>query len=179
MTRQGSQESEEVTLEDVLVGFLSKYDFLHEYRLQKLVYAAELLYAEENDGEQLVNAEFKPYMYGSYSERLAETLDNLDTHEDIVARPDVHHGKRTEAYKFTGAGDGGLPENVGNLVQRLHEATKSMTNEELAQWSKESWLYQETDYDTPMDFDDYAEKEDRGEINSDIESEFPEAKSEA
>lgn len=179
MTRQGSQESEEVALEDVLVGFLSKYDFLHEYRLQKLVYAAELLYTEENDGEQLVNAEFKPYMYGSYSERLAETLDEIDNRENVVARPDVHHGKRTEAYKFTGTGDGDLPESVGDLVERLHEATKSMTNEELAQWSKDSWLYQETDYDTPMDFTDYAEKEDQGEINSDIESEFPEAKSEA
>lgn len=181
MSEQESQEETEVDTEELLVGFLSNYDFLHEYRLQKLAYAAELLHAEESDdNETLVGAEFKPYMYGSYSETVAEALDGIDTREDVVVRPDFHHGKRTEAYRFTDEGDtDDLPDDAEKIVDQLHGATKSMTNEELAEWSKESWLYRETDYDEPMDFTEYAEKVEEGEIDSDIESRFPEAKQEA
>lgn len=176
MSEQESQKKTGVDLEDLLVGFLSNYDFLHEYRLQKLVYAAELLHAEEEGGDPLVGAGFKPYMYGSYSERVADTLDAIDSRRDIVVRPDFHHGKRTDAYRFDGGDTPDLPDHAEDIVDRLHEATKSVTNEELAEWSKESWLYRETDYDEPMDFAEYAAKVDEGEIDSDIESRFPKAK---
>lgn len=179
MSEQGSQKETEVDTEELLVGFLSNYDFLHEYRLQKLAYAAELLHAEESDNNiPLVGVGFKPYMYGSYSESVAETLDGIDSREDVVVRPDFHHGERTEAYRFTDEGDtGDLPQHAEDIVDRLHEATKSATNEELAEWSKESWLYCETEYDEPMDFEEYGQKVDDDEIDSDIEAAFPEAKS--
>mgnify|MGYP006926899322 CR=1 FL=1 len=68
MSEQESQEEAEVNTEELLVGFLSNYDFLHEYRLQKLAYAAELLHAEESDDNSpLVGAGFQPYMDVSYS----------------------------------------------------------------------------------------------------------------
>jgi uncharacterized protein YwgA len=177
MSAQGTPSSEnldEITLEDLIRGFLSKYKFLHEYRLQKLIYFAELLYKESNDN-RLTGADFKPFMYGAYSEDISKKLEEMESEPDVSTKTDMHHGKTVTAYLGQSIDEDDLNPNVMYIVNEIHPSTQSESNEDLAQISKESWLYQETPYSSKMDFDEYKEKLDNGEIDSDIDRFFPEA----
>ncbi len=59
----------EIDDKEVVKGFLERYRYLHEYRIQKLVYLAEVVSVYER-GRRLTELEFKPYMYGAYADDL-------------------------------------------------------------------------------------------------------------
>ncbi|ELZ35186.1 type II toxin-antitoxin system antitoxin SocA domain-containing protein [Halorubrum distributum] len=175
MSAQGTPSSEdldETALEDLIRGFLSKYKFLHEYRLQKLIYFAEL-FATESKDSRLTEADFKPFMYGAYSEDVSEKLEEMESEPDVATKTDMHHGKTVTAYLGQDIDESDVDPDAMDIISQVHPSTQSESNEDLAQASKQSWLYQETPYSSEMDFDEYREKLDDGEINSDIDRFFP------
>lgn len=140
---------------EVVKGFLERYRYLHEYRIQKLLYITEVVSVYER-GKRLTEFDFKPYMYGAYSDNLPQLLERLAEDGEVKTKKDTHHGKKTTAYMSVDESgkeiSATLPKEVENIIERVHRATKSMSNEELAKWSKETWLYQEEGYGEPMDF---------------------------
>jgi len=165
------EEIDDSKLRHVIEGFLSKYEFLHEYRLQKLIYMADLLSIEEKDN-RITEADFMPFMYGSYSEDIAEILESLEEKEEIGTKADMHHGKVTTAYFDEAIDDDKISPEIKELIDRVHKVTKSRSNDDLANWSKETWLYENTPYAEKMDFEEYKRKVDSGHVQSDLKGEF-------
>jgi len=153
MSPQLSTEADVEEVQEALKEFLSKYKYLYEIRFQKLVYEAEL-YCIENYGARLTTAEFKPYIYGSYSETIRKALNDLDVKKDVVYR----NGGKTTKYLGYGVSGGDLPDAKKKIIERVHQRTKRTSTEELAEESKASWLYQNQDYDNPMNFEEYYEQ---------------------
>ncbi|WP_396611596.1 hypothetical protein ACH9L7_15560 [Haloferax sp. S1W] len=150
--KSSDTESEVMSIEDAIRGFLNEYEYLHEFRLQKLLYIAEMINSVSKEN-RLTDAEFKPYMYGSYSEDLSDTLENLDESGEIPSEPDWQYGKT--ATKYLGTADQQAEHEIdhNNLFQEIREALKGVTSEDLGKWSKETFLYENTDFGSEMRFD--------------------------
>lgn len=159
-------------LKQAIKGFLNKYEFLHEYRLQKLIFMADLLSVEKRE-ERITEADFMPFMYGSYSEDIGDALEELEEEGDIRAKADMHHGKVTTAYFGEDINEDEISSEIEDIVTEVHDVTKDKSNEELANWSKETWLYNNTPYAEKMDFEEYQRRIDSGILESDIETNFP------
>lgn len=145
---QNEEELDSVELEELIRGFLSKKRYLHEFRLQKLVYIAELVATLEH-GDRLTDADYKPYMYGTYSEDLRNSLNEMES--ELSTEPDLQYGKVTTKYLSCDAPE--LDKKVEKIINRVDNATSGWSSEDLGDWSKESWLYENTQYGDSMDFD--------------------------
>lgn len=156
MSSQESQESALADLDDVIRGFLSRNNYLHEFRLQKLIYLAELL-AVQKEGSRLTDAEYKPYMYGAYSEDLADKLSDMEP--DVSTKATTHHGKLVTAFVDPDKSPE-LDDTVEAIIDKVHEKIKDtrISNDEFGEWSKESWLYQNTPFDHKMNFLRYQDE---------------------
>lgn len=148
-------------LQQLIEGLLEKHNFLHEYRLQKLVYLAELLYAQRTNGESLTKANFKPYRYGAYSEDVKRALKDLSKQPEIKAEHKRKYGNDTCTYKPNNL-DKDHPEHIQKLVDIVVNLSRNVSNDELANWSKSTYLFDKTDYDDIMDFSEYIEYLDNG-----------------
>jgi len=139
-------------LQEVIREFLGKYRYLYEFRVQKLVYFADL-YALDNYEKRLTDAEWKPYYYGSYSETVSKALEALDVESKTVTR------RNRETTKYIGhyVSGGDLPSGKKAIIDRVHRQYKSVSTEELGTKSKETWLYEEGTDGEPMDFDGYLD----------------------
>lgn len=155
-------------LEDLIKYILSEHRFLHEFRLQKLVYLVELTSQCHNE-DTLTDAEFKPYMYGAYSEDISNKLDNIDS--GIRKSVDKRHGELTNAYHWEGSEGPSVEDS--DLIDRVIQAVRSKSNDELASWSKETGLFENTPYGEPMKFSDYYDEE-KERLRQDLRKEFPE-----
>ncbi|WP_152422376.1 hypothetical protein [Halorubrum californiense] len=145
---------ERETLETVIKQFLSLYDELYETRIQKLVFYTEV-YTITNYSRRVTKAEFKPYKYGAYSTDIKHTLEEMD---GINRRNTVRYGNRTVAYSlpdFCTPLESDSPR--AKIIQTIHDATKNVLTEDLAQFSKDSWLFEETEYNHPMQFEEFHE----------------------
>lgn len=140
----------------VVREFLSKYQYLYEKRIQKLVFYGEI-YCLINFGSRLTNAEFKPYMYGSFSEDIREALEELDN-EGVPTEEVLINGKWVTKYLGEEVDGGNLSAPLAAIVDAVHQQTRSQSTEELAQFSKQNWLFEETQYGESMDFDEFAER---------------------
>jgi uncharacterized protein YwgA len=159
MTTQQSTQSKTKDLERIKVvvrEFLSKYQYLYEKRIQKLVFYGEI-YCLINFGSRLTNANFKPYMYGSFSEDIREALAELDN-EGVQTEEVLINGKWVTKYIGEEVDGGNLPAPLAAIVDAVHQQTRSQSTEELAKFSKQNWLFEQTDYGDLMDFDEFAEK---------------------
>lgn len=140
-------------LKEVITEFLSKYRYLYEIRVQKLVYYGEL-YCLDNYGCRLTNAEFRPYMYGSFSKNVRKALRELD----LPTEKTYKNGSETVKYLSYGVSGGTLSDKKREVISRIHQRTKNKSTEELAEMSKESWLYENEEFDEPMNFKRYDEE---------------------
>lgn len=156
-------------LKEIIKGFLEKYRYLHEYRLQKLIYIAELVSLLEQD-ERLTSLRYKPYMYGSYADNLPDALEDLQS--EIDTKTDLHHGEVTTAYLGKGV-KADLTSETQDIIDRVHQVTASKSNDELGEWSKETFLYQSTEYGKPMRFHRILQQSNE-KIRAELENEFPE-----
>jgi len=156
MTSQESQEPALADLDEVIRGFLSRNKYLHEFRLQKLVYLAELLAVQEQE-ERLTDADYKPYMYGAYSEDVADTLSDMKP--DAATKATTHHGKLVTAFVEPDKNPE-LDGTVEEILDRVHERVKDtrIPNDDFGEWSKESWLYKNTPFDHRMNFLRYRDE---------------------
>ncbi|MFC5365796.1 SocA family protein [Salinirubrum litoreum] len=155
-----ASEDGTVSLDEVIRGFINTNEYLHEYRLQKLVYLAELLSLRDRDWIRLTTADFKPYMYGAYSDELSERLDELK--HEFSTKADTHHGKVVTAYTSPDS-DPNLDDDILKLIEEANQMVRNgrFSNEELAEWSKSTLLYEYFPFGEKMDFSKYGENKER------------------
>jgi len=175
---QGEQQDGHHDLKSVLQEFLRHNHFLHEFRVQKLVYLADLV-SKLKRGERLTDADFKPYMYGSYSENLRNTINS--SQDELPTGKDRHYGNVTTVFyggntdKGRSAGVFEQPalqdEEAQEIIEAVLEAIDGWRSEELGDWSKESWLYENTPYDEEMDFDRLEEVDEK--VKEELVDTFP------
>ena len=174
-----NEVGQEVSLKEIIQAFLQHNRFLHEFRLQKLIYIADLVSKMKNgDSNRLTNADFRPYMYGSYSEKVRRTLDELKEENELPHKRDRQYGKITTVY--LGSGHHSVSQNEmevqlqndgEEIVEAVSEAVRDWSSEDLGDWSKSSWLYQNTPYEEEMNFDRLDQV--RTEVREDLIETFP------
>jgi hypothetical protein len=139
---------------DVIRAFVAQYRYLHEWRIQKLVFYADLMSLSRR-GYRLTSVNFRRHHYGVYSDQVHDALremTDLETHEDSTPT-----GRPTVRYSVAGSlGAPTLNREDFALIQEAHEATRELTNEQLADWGKETSLWRSTAQGDVMDFNRYA-----------------------
>lgn len=169
-------------LETVIREILARHKYLHEFRLQKLVYLVDLIY-KLNNGDRLTDADFKPYSYGAFSQDVRDTLEEIEP--NIPSEPDWQHGKSTTRYlggndpdvddQEIRSEDSSCPDDdVEEVIDVVRDMTGEISSEDLGDWSKESWLYKNTEYDEEMNFSRLDEVGEN--IENNIIEKFPESK---
>jgi Protein of unknown function (DUF4065) len=139
---------------DVIRSFVSQYRYLHEWRIQKLVFYADLLSLARR-GYRLTSAEFRRHHYGVYSEEIHDDLRMMD---DLQRTDDVTPtGRPTVRYSMPGSSSTrSLSREDLALIHEAHEATRELKNEELADWGKETSIWRTTTQGEILDFGAYA-----------------------
>ncbi|WP_247729575.1 type II toxin-antitoxin system antitoxin SocA domain-containing protein [Halovivax limisalsi] len=149
-----SSEAEDISLEELIRVFLQKHPHgLYEFRLQKLVYLAELLSLAKR-GERITNTEYVPYMYGCYSEELSNTLEDLEG--SLPTMPEMKRGKIVTKYQSDGE-EIKVDSEIEDIVESVVEATSGIGSEDLGKWSKKTDLYSKSEYAETMKFKNYID----------------------
>lgn len=143
-------------LKEVIKEFLNHLNFAYNYRLQKLIFYSEIWCIQEF-GRRLTDAEFMPYDHGSFSRDIAEALNELREDEEVESESEFRNGNETFRY-FHHPEGGELSPGKKEIIRKLHEETRSLSTEQLAQFSKQSWLFKNTEKGQPMDFEYYQEE---------------------
>lgn len=170
LTQTDLEEDELERIQSVIKGFLALYEELFETRIQKLIFFTEV-YCVVHYRRRMTHAEYRPYMYGAYSRHVSLALEKV---RGIKRQRTVAYGERTTAYSLEGATD--LEEGMEKILQKVNEAAKGKQTEELAQFSKDSWLFENTEYDHPMQFSEFAEAlDEHPEIEEKLKDQLPEA----
>ena len=140
--------------EDVIRSFIAQYRYLHEWRIQKLIFYADLLSLTRR-GYRLTSAQFKRHHYGVYSDDVHDALERMtDLNRTADQTPT---GRATVRYSVSGSIDvKTLSREDYSLIQEAHEATRSLTNEKLADWGKETTIWRNTTQGELLDFDSYS-----------------------
>lgn len=167
-------EEEKERIQSVIREFLAHAspDELYETRIQKLIFFTEV-YCVLRYRRRLTHAEYRPYMYGAFSRDVRDALESMD---DIRKRKTVIHGNRTTAYSLDDLDDYESPLNGGieRIIETVWEAVKDESTEDLAQFSKKSWLFEKTEYDHPMQFIEFNEAlRENPEIRSALKRQMP------
>lgn len=142
-------------LKEILKEFLHQMDFAYNYRLQKLVFYGDI-WCLQNFGKRLTDASFKPYTYGSYSDDVIEALDELAEEGEIEFKIVSKQDGPTREFQNHPEG-GELSSAKKAIINQIHQETLGLSTEELAQFSKQTWLFQNTEEEQPMDFEYYAD----------------------
>jgi len=140
------------TKADIIREFIHQNEYLHEFRLQKLVYLAELLSLRDHD-DRISEFDIKPYMYGTYSEDLSDKLEELESEFDT--KEDLQHGKVTTVFKKADTRPD-LDQEARDIIQEANQIAGNHKSTYLGEWSKGTYLYNNTPYATPIDFADYV-----------------------
>ena len=141
-------------LQDVIRSFVARYNYLHEWRVQKLVFYADLLSLSRR-GYRLTSAAFTKHFYGVFSSDIREALRSM---ADLTRRPDkTPTGRDTVRYQFQGSLHvPTLSKEDIILIEEAHQATRDIPNEQLADWGKETTLWRTTDQGAVLDIQRYA-----------------------
>lgn len=135
--------------------FIQGYDELFETRIQKLIFFTEV-YCIYHYRMRMTQASYKPYMYGAYSRPISDALEGIN--DAVHRRKVVRNGNRTVIYSLEDESvDSGLPEPLKTIISRVYDETRGKSTDNLAQFSKDSWLFKKTEYNHPMDFEEFAE----------------------
>lgn len=138
-------------LKEVVVEFLSKYEALYEKRIQKLIFYGEV-YAIENVGQRLTSADFMPYLFGPYSRRLSNVI------EELMEDPRIGETREGQLFTQSSVDGGDLSREKKILIHRIHQETRSLTTGELVDFAKDTWFWQAFEEEEEIDFLVYAEK---------------------
>lgn len=133
---------------------MARYNYLHEWRIQKLVFYADVLSLNRR-GYRLTSAQFRKHYYGVFSDQVRDVLWHM---ADLDQRPDRTPTGR-ETVRFQVSGSLRVPtlskEDV-RLIDEAHEATRDLSNEQLADWGKETTIWRVTEQGEPLDLESYA-----------------------
>lgn len=128
--------------------------------VQKILFYSDM-YAVEKFGGRLTQADYKPMMYGAYSDHISEGLEKLASErEDIITRTDLRDGNTDTSYIHLGETSFGIEDFVQDVLTRISD----MTIEELTEFSKMNYLYREADSGEILSFEEYEEALESGEV---------------
>jgi hypothetical protein len=149
------------SLDSVVGRFLDEQGETTETRLQNLVFVTEV-YATTYCRRRLTGAEFRPYMYGAYSPDVSETLSDSQC---VTEHRRLKNGNRTTVYSSDGSNPK-MDDSRETIVESVSDYTSGVDTDTLAQFSKDSWLFEHTPEDDPMQFTAFRDALDR---SSDLE----------
>lgn len=140
--------------QEVIRAFLQKYRFLHEWRLQKLIFYADLLSLSRR-GKRITDVPYQRFHHGVYSENVKLALQQMD---EVARIPDTTpDGKETVAFTLPKTSRAPkLPREDLDLINEAHLATRSITNTDLAEWGKETSLWRGAKHGDVLDFEKYG-----------------------
>ena len=141
-------------LEDVIRHLLNRSNYLHEKRIQKLIFLADL-YCLQTTGRRLVAANFKPYHYGVHSDDVSLALQSMeglrvsaDTSPD--GTPTVVFLRPSKPYATPH-----LTAHDRKILDEALVAYSRLTNEQLAQIGKTTLLWESTEFGQLFDYELY------------------------
>jgi hypothetical protein len=147
----------------------SGHDELYETRIQKILFLGEV-YCVLWYRRRLTQVEYCPYMYGAFSRDLRTALNDI---QGVSRQKTVVHGNRTVAYTAKEEPED-MADSVQEIVEHICNHSSSQSTEDLAQFSKDSWLFTNTDYNHPMKFAEFAEALDENpNIEENLKTQMP------
>lgn len=145
---RGPSQSDRRELKEVIKEFLSRYQYLHEKRVHKLLFYSEI-YTLQHYGERISAADFKPYDYGPYAELIRDVLHEMEQDNEIT----IDYDGTQAVFKTNTTGN--LSQEKTDLIDDIHTETCSMRTTELVQFAKSTPLWRNHDYDEEMNFEEY------------------------
>ena len=156
MTSNDAASLDRDKIKNVIRAYLKLYRYLHEWRIQKLLFYADV-HSLNSRGTRLTRAPFKRYTYGVYSRAIATALSEMS---DLKRSPDVApDGRETVKYSLP-EGDkvSGISDEEWRIITEAHEATRAMTTQDIADWGKQTDLWRNSSFGDLLDFDRYAKE---------------------
>jgi len=146
-------EEDEKELKEVIVEFLALNKYLYHKRVQKMVFAGDILAAQET-GHRLTDASFCPYNYGPYSKAVEEALDKL------VDEGRVNRRTRPPNKKFyrTSEDGGDLSPRKKHIVRKVWEEYKGVPTDDVVKDVKDTWVYQQYEECDEIDFAEFIDE---------------------
>ncbi len=154
MSSESTERTDFEELKEILKEFLRHLDFAYNYRLQKLVFYGDI-WCLQNFGKRLSDASFKPYNYESYSDDVSDALDELVEEGGVDFKIVMKQDGPTREYQNHPEG-GDLSSAKKEIIKQIHKETTGVSTDELAQFTKQTWLFNNTDEGEPMDFEYYV-----------------------
>jgi uncharacterized phage-associated protein len=155
MTPDPAERTDFRELKEIIKEILHQLDYAYNYRLQKLVFYGDI-WCLQNFGKRLTDASFKPYNYGSYSDDVLDALDELVEEGEIEYQRVMKSDGPTR--KYLSHPDGGeLSSAKKEIIKQILDETARLSSEELEQFSKQTWLFKNTEEGEPMNFEFYVE----------------------
>lgn len=155
---EGAPEEPDQRLE--LAGRVIKHllyvsgDYLLDQAIQKLTFISDL-YCTEQYGARITEVEYKPTMYGPYSEDIDKTLEMI--RGQTRTKHTLFDGDQYRQYSWkepvfepNGTHD--------EILKAVYNTFKDTPLDDLVAESKSNRLFDETEFGEPMDFAEYREK---------------------
>lgn len=139
--------------EMLIRSFFDAHQYISVARLESLLYLAEIIHTERTNGTQLTNASFTPEMYQMKSQTVQNTAKQISQNSKEITETyesNKTHGYQTDSYTVNSDTE------INTLCDLCIRLTQNKSNAELSKWSKQTYLYNETDYGTPVNFTSYA-----------------------
>ncbi|WP_226042468.1 SocA family protein [Natrinema sp. DC36] len=139
-------------LKEIIIEFLSQYEALYNYRIQKLIFYGEI-YTAQHFGERLTDASFMPYHHGPYSFTVEKALDQLLEEGRIC----LNTHREGEQY-MTSEEHGRLSSKKRTWIKNIHKDTRHMSTQDLVDFAKSTWLWRNFEREERIDFASYIDE---------------------
>ena len=152
-----AEQARVTSVKPLLRYFIAQYNGIVEERLQKLCFYTEAVHYEEH-GSRLSNVDYRPFMYGMFSDDIRTGTEQLDADGGEVSKT-LRNGKVVDLFE-TPDTPAELDDDLRAFLDAVHEETRDRTTSEIAQWTKDHRLFSLTPYDDAVVFsklDTYTE----------------------
>lgn len=145
----------ECDLSDIIREILSYNGGRFSVEVQKLCFFSDL-YAVERYGRQLTNVIYGAYMYGPYSDEIADELEKAESSDWMQMTPAMRDGHSDTRYDASDGAD--LTEGCEHVIRAAVDELEPLSHDELTVKSRESLPYRRTPGGEPIDFVDHYER---------------------
>lgn len=139
---------------DLMNCISEHYTVLSRERMYHLLFYSEAVYYR-NNGERITQVDWKPYAYGMWSETVETVLDTWEDRGGVTGSMLHHNSQRSgvvESLKEPTTYDYTLGSDVTEFMQSVFDETDTVATDELAGMIQQWPVYQNTAYDTAVDF---------------------------
>lgn len=156
MTSNPESRNDFEELKEVIKEFLTHLDWAYHKRLQKLIFYGEV-WCLQTFGKRLTNADFLAHYHGSFSRDVERALESLRETEQVGFEQELKEDGQT--YRYLHHPDGGqLSPAKKEIIRHIHRETASWSTPKLAEFSKQTWLFENAEDGGLMDFEMYRDE---------------------